>query len=57
MIIHLQNIVNQLPDPFTDNKEIVKSHIPATNTSAKIEVHVRQSINTAANESKTRLKR
>jgi hypothetical protein len=45
-----------LPDAFTDNKKIVKSHIPAANTSAKIEVPVGQLINTAANESKARLK-
>jgi hypothetical protein len=56
-IIHLQSIANQLPDAFTDNKKIVKSHILAANTPAKIEVPVGQSINTAANESKARLKR
>jgi hypothetical protein len=55
-IIHLQSIANQLPDAFTDNKKIVKSHIPAANTPAKIEVPVGQSINIAANESKVRLK-
>jgi hypothetical protein len=53
-IIHLQSIANQLPDAFTDNKKIVKSHIPAANTLAKIEVLIGQSINT--NESKARLK-
>jgi hypothetical protein len=57
MIIHLQSIANQLPDAFIDNKKIVKSHILATNTSVKIEVPVGQSINTAVNESKARLKR
>jgi hypothetical protein len=56
-IIHLQSIANQLPDAFTDNKKIVKSHILAANTPAKIEVHVGQSINIATNESKARLKR
>ena len=50
-IIHLQGITNQLPDVFTDNKKIVKSHIPIANTLAQIEVPVRQSVNTAANES------
>ena len=39
-IIHLQGIANQLSDVFTDNKKIVKSHIPATNTLARIEVLV-----------------
>jgi hypothetical protein len=53
----LQSIANQLPDAFTDNKKIVKSYIPAANTPVKIEVPVGQSINTAANESKARLKR
>jgi hypothetical protein len=59
MIIHLQSIANQLPDAFTDNKKIVKSHIPAANTLAKIEISVGQPINTAgsvANEFKARLK-
>ena len=56
-IIHLQGIANQLPDVFTDNKKIVKSHIPAANTPAQIEVLVGQSVNTAANESKPHLKR
>ena len=56
-IIHLQSIANQLPDAFTDNKKIVKSHIPASNTPTKIEVPVGQSINTVANESKARWKR
>jgi hypothetical protein len=55
-IIHLQSIANQLQDAFTDNKKIIKSHIPVANTLAKIEVHVGQLINTAANESKARLK-
>jgi hypothetical protein len=52
----LQSIANQSPDAFTDNKKIIKSHIPAANTPAKIEVPVRQLTNTAANESKVRLK-
>jgi hypothetical protein len=45
-----------LPDALTDNKKIIKSHIPAANTPAKIEVPVGQLINTTANESKARLK-
>jgi hypothetical protein len=53
----LQSIANQLPDAFTDNKKIIKSHIPAANTPTKIEVPVGQSINIAANEPKARLKR
>jgi hypothetical protein len=56
-IIHLQSIVNQLLDAFIDNKKIVKSHTPTANTSAKIEVPEGQSINTATNEFKARLKR
>ena len=33
--IHLENLVNQLLDTFTDtNKNITKSHIPTANTSA-----------------------
>ena len=56
-IIYLQRVANQLLDVFTDNKKIVKSHIPAVNTPARIEVPVGQSVNTAANESKPHLKR
>ena len=52
----MQGIANQLPNVFTDNKKIVKSHIPAANTSARIEVRVGQSVNTIANESKPHLK-
>ena len=53
----MQGIANQLPNVFTDNKKIVKSHIPAANTPAQIEVTIGQSVNTAANESKPHLKR
>ena len=53
----MQGIANQLPDVFTDNKKIVKSHIPAANNPTRIEVPEGQLINIAANESKTRLKR
>ena len=49
-------ILVQLLDVFTDNKKIVKSHIPAANTPARIEVPVGQSVNTTANESKPHLK-
>ena len=52
----MQGIANQLPDIFTDNKKIMKSHIPTTNTSAQIEVHVEQSVNTAVNKLKPHLK-
>ena len=53
----MQGIVNQLPGVFTDNKKIVKSHIPTANIPARIEVPVGQSINTAANELEPHLKR
>ena len=52
----MQSIANQLPNVFTDSKKIMKSHILAANTLARIEVLVGQSINTSANESKPRLK-
>ena len=52
----MQGIVNQLSDVFTDNKKIVKSHITTANTLTWIEVPVRQSVNTIANESKPHLK-
>ncbi|RVW73464.1 Retrovirus-related Pol polyprotein from transposon TNT 1-94 [Vitis vinifera] len=49
-IIHLQN---QLPDAFIDTKKVTKSHIPAANNPARIDVPVGQ----LTNESKIRLKR
>ena len=49
----MQNLANQLPDVFIDTKKATKSHIPATNTPARIDVPVRQ----LTNESKIRLKR
>ena len=52
----MQRIANQLPDVFTNNKKIVKSHIPTANTPTLIKVPIGQSINTIANESKPHLK-
>ena len=52
MIIHLQNIANQLLYAFIDTKKVTKSHIP-TNARAWINVLEGQ----LANESKIRLKR
>ncbi|RVW93168.1 Retrovirus-related Pol polyprotein from transposon TNT 1-94 [Vitis vinifera] len=52
-IIHLQNLANQLPDAFIDTKKVTKSHIPAANTPARIDVPIGQ----LTNESKIRLKR
>jgi len=54
-IIYLQSIANQLPNAFTDNKKIIKSHIPAANTLAKIEVLVGQLINTATNDANDKI--
>ncbi len=53
----MQGIVNQLPDVFIDSKKIVKSHIPAANIPARIEVPDGKLINIITNESKARLKR
>ena len=44
-IIHLQNLANPLPDAFIDTKKVTKSYIPATNTSARIDVPVEQLTN------------
>ena len=49
----MQNIANQLPDAFTDLKRVTKSHIPAINAPAHIDVPIGQSIN----EITTHLKR
>ena len=53
----MQGIANQLPDVFTDNKKMMKSHIPTADTPSRIEVLVGQSVNIAANESKPHPKR
>jgi len=37
-ILHIRNTVHQFPDAFTDNLKIVKSHIPAANTPARIDI-------------------
>ena len=49
----MQNIANQLLDAFIDTKKVTKSHIPAANALAWINVLEGQ----LANESKIRLKR
>ena len=41
-IIHLQNLANQLQDAFIDTKKVTKSYIPVANTTAQIDVPVRQ---------------
>ena len=50
--MHLQEIVIQLPDAFTDTKRVNKSYIPA----AQAEIPKGQSENKVTNESKTGLK-
>ena len=54
-IIHLQNLVNQLPDAFADSKKVIKSHIPAAN--APIRIDVLEGQHEVAQESKTHMKR
>ena len=51
MLIHLQDIANQLPNAFIDKKIVTKSHISTVNTLARIDVPEGQ----LANESKIRL--
>ena len=41
-IIHLQRLVNQLPDTFTNSKKVIKSHVPAANAPIKVGVPVGQ---------------
>ena len=38
MIIHLQNLANQLPNAFIETKKETKSHILAANALARIDV-------------------
>ena len=53
MIIHLQNIANQLPDAFVNTKKVTKSHIPAANVPTRVDITEGQK----TFESKTRSKR
>ena len=55
--MHLQNIANQLPDAFADTKMVTKSHIPAANTPARIEIPQNSGTAVDTRESGTRLKR
>ena len=36
--LHLQRIANEMPEAFTNTKEIVKSHIPVVNAPERIEI-------------------
>ncbi|GKD00598.1 putative RNA-directed DNA polymerase [Tanacetum coccineum] len=56
-IMHLQEIANQLPNAFTDIKRVTKSHIPAANASARVEIPNKQAGDNIAQESQKRLKR
>ncbi|GKD50932.1 hypothetical protein Tco_1279908 [Tanacetum coccineum] len=55
--MHLQEIVNQLPDAFTYTKRITKSHIPTANARARVEIPNKKSGDNIAQESQKRLKR
>ena len=37
-IVYLHNLVNQLPDAFTDTKGVTKSYIPAENVPSRVDV-------------------
>ena len=52
MIIHLQNLTNQLLDAFINTKKVTMSHIQVANTPTWIDIPIRQ----LTNESKIRLK-
>ena len=54
MIIHLQNMANQLPNVFIDTKKVTKSHILAANAPTRIGIPEEQLANKS--ESKIRLK-
>ena len=57
-ITHLQKIVSQLPDAFTDTAKVTKSYIPATNIPSRINIPIGKIAIMARNESSmTRLKR
>ena len=55
-IIHLQDLADQLPDTFTDPNKVLKSHIPAVNAPAHVEIPIGDSGNAIASTSKPCLK-
>ncbi|KAM2052997.1 hypothetical protein ACFX1T_002692 [Malus domestica] len=56
-IVHLQSIANQMPNAFNDAMKVTKSHIPAANAPARIDVPVGQNKMAANDSSGARLKR
>ncbi|KAK4400311.1 Retrovirus-related Pol polyprotein from transposon TNT 1-94 [Sesamum angolense] len=56
-IIHLQSVANRLPDAFIDTKKVTKSHIPAENVPARLEVPEAILTQSKASESQIRRKR
>ena len=56
-ILHLQDLVDQLPNAFTNPNRVIKSHISAVNAPAHIEFPIGDSGNAIASKSKPRLKR
>ncbi|GJT46041.1 hypothetical protein Tco_0954756 [Tanacetum coccineum] len=56
-IVHLQEIANQLPDAFTDTKRVTKTHIPAANAQARVEIPNKQASDNIGQESQKHLKR
>ncbi|KAM1141355.1 hypothetical protein ACFX19_042033 [Malus domestica] len=57
MIVHLQSIANQMPYVFNDATKVAKSHIPAANAPARIDVPVGQNKVAMNDSSGARLKR
>ncbi|GKD89474.1 hypothetical protein Tco_1364981, partial [Tanacetum coccineum] len=55
-IMHLQEIANQLPDAFTSIKKVTKSHIPAANAPARVEIPNKQAGDNITQESQKHLK-
>ena len=55
--MHLQEIAYKLSDAFNDAAKVTKSHVPAMNASARINVPIGQSQNTEAKEFAIRQKR
>ncbi len=53
----MQSIANRLPDAFTDAKQVTKSHIPAENAPARLEIPEGTLNQQIASESQIRRKR
>ena len=44
----MQNLVNELPDAFTDHKKVIRSHIPAVNAPERVQIPLKATNSTVS---------